>query len=296
MLRSNFGDLLAPGFRDIFFLKYGEVPPMFEKMYNMETSSRKYEDDSYVSGLGNVPEKDEGSPFTYDAAIQGYDVRYTHKTYSLGYKISREMHEDDLYGIMKQMPRALGRSMRITVETDAANLYNRAFDTTNYADGGDGKALLTTDHPLVGGGTQKNELTTAANLNATSLEQAKLDIRATTDDRGQLLHLRPKLLVVPPALEDTAKILLGSAYDPDSANNAINPYHNKFELVVWDYLTASSAWFVLSDEHAVKWYWRVKPEHESDNDFQTDDALFKVRARWSRKWSSPWGVFGSPGV
>lgn len=296
MLRNSFGDLLAPGFREIFFLKYGEKPLQFEKLFNMLTSSRKYEEDSYVSGLGSIPKKTEGSAVVYDAAIQGYDVRYTHDTYSLAYRISRELDEDDQYSIMAKMPKALGRSMRVTVETDAANLYNRAFDTANYADGGDGKAMLTTDHPLVGGGTQQNELTNPANLNASSLEQALLTMRATTDDRGQFLNLMPMILAVPPALEWTAKKLVGSAFDPDSANNAINPAHDILKVVTFDYLTDTNAWFILADEHLVNFFWRVKPDHESDNDFQTDDALFKVRARWSRKWSRPWGVFGSPGV
>ncbi len=295
MKRENFGDLLAPGFREIFFMKFGEKPPQMEELFNLRTSSRQFEEDSYVSGLSNIPKKVESAPVSTDAAIQGFDTRYTHDTFSLQYKISREMNEDDLYGIMRKMPAALGRSMRNTVEIDAANIYNRAFDTTNYADGADGKALFVTDHPLVGGGTQKNRPTTFGNLNATSLEQALIDLRATTDDRGQLLHLKPIKLVVPPTLEWTALKLIGSAFDPDSANNAVNPAHNILRVVVNDYLTDTNAWFVIGDEHEVNWFWRVRPDHESDNDFQTDDALFKVRARWSRKWSLPWGVYGNEG-
>ena len=296
MSRGNFGDLLAPGFREIFFQKFGERPPEYTEIFNMLTSTRQYEDDSYVSGFGTIPLKSEGVEMDSDDVIQGFDERYTHDTYALQYRITEEMNEDELYGVMKKLPSALGRSMRITIETDGANMLNRAFDTTNYADGGDGKALLTTDHPLLDGSTQKNELTTAADLSATSLEQALIDIAATTDDRGLLVHLVPKKLIVAPSGEWAARKLLQSALDPDSGNNAINPAQNQLSLSVNHFLTDSDAWYIVCDEHEMNWFWRITPDHMQGNDFGTGDAKFKVRARWKRGWSLPWGVFGSPGA
>lgn len=293
--RGNFGDLLAPGFRMIFFDNLGRKESQYTTLYNMLTSSRQYEDDSYVSGFGFIPLKSEGVEMDSDEVIQGFDKRYVHDTYALQYRITEEMEEDDLYSIMKKLPAALGTSMKETIETDGANMFNNGFNAA-IETGGDGKELFATDHPLVGGGTQKNELSTAADLDATSLEQALIDIRATTDDRGLLVHLRPRLLVVPPEMEWTAQILLKSALDPDSANNAINPALNKLQIVVNDYLTDTDAWFILCDTHELNWFWRVNPDHMQGNDFGTGDAKFKVRARWKRGWSIPWGAFGSPGA
>lgn len=296
MQRANLGDLLAPGFREIFFQRFGERPPEYSEIFNMKTSKRQYEDDSYTTGFGTVPIKTEGASVTYDDIIQGFDRRYTHDTYGLAYRITEEMFEDDLYDIMKRLPDALGRSMRITIEQDGANFLNRAFNSTYTF--GDGKEFLATDHPLMGGGTQKNELTNAADLNADTLEQAFIDIAATTDDRGLLIHLIPTTLIVAPANEWNARRLLGSALDPDSANNAINPMQNQLKLSVNHFLTDSDAWFIKCDQHEANWFWRVTPDHQQaqGNDFDTGDAKFKVRARWSRGASMPWGYFGSPGV
>ena len=293
MLRSSFGDLLAPGFRMIFINKFDSYPSGIEQIFNMNTSRRQYEDDSYVAGFGLLSDKNESSPSTYDDPIQGYDKRYTHTTRSLAYRVSREMWEDELYGIMGKLPAALARSTKVTIETDGANVLNRC-ENGSYL-GGDGKTLLSTSHPLVGGGTQKNRLTNAADLNATSLEQAYIDIAETTDDRGLTLHLIPRKLVIPVELDWDAQELLRTPKDPDSANNAINPAMGFVEPVVNHFMTDSNMWIILCDEHELNWFWRIKPDHMQDNDFDTDDAKFKVRARWSNGWSIPWGVFGSSG-
>jgi len=298
MLRGNFGDLLAPGFREIFFgeFGFGSVPEQWPMLFNKLTSERQYEDDSYVAGFGTIPTKTEGAAVTFDNPVQGFDKRYTHSTYALAYRITEEMIEDELYNIIRQFPAELGRSMAETRNINGAGIYNDGFDSS-VRTGGDGLELFSTLHVLAGSGTQKNELTTAANLNADSLEQAIIDMKATTDDRGKLMILHPTKLVVPPELEWEAQKLLGSSQDPDSANNAINPASRlKLQLVVNDYLTDTNAWFLLADRHFVNWFDRVMPQHEGGNDFDTGDAKFKVRARWSNGWSLPWGVFGSPGA
>lgn len=298
MVRNSFADALAPGFRIIFSdaLRFGEKPPVINSVYNMPTTPKtQYVDDSYVTGFGLVPTKAEGSGVTYDDVLQGLDKRYTFDTYSLAYRVTKEMMEDERYGLMAKMPKALGRSMRATIETDGANQFNRAFNSS-YT-GADGKEMCATDHPLVGGGTQKNELTTAADLSATSYEQALIDIGDTTDDRGILLNLMPKKILIPTELSWTAQKLFNSAKDPESAENAINPANSsKLEIVEWAYLTDPDAWFILCDEHELNWFWRIMPEHYQGNDFDTDDAKFKVRARWKRGHTVPWGVFGSPGA
>lgn len=296
-LRANHSDLLAPGFRMIFDANmFSGYPPEFPKIFNILTSERQYEDDSSISGLGTVPEKDEGVSITYDVPIQGYNKRYTHTTHGMGFRVTKEMWEDDLYGKMRKMPKALARSMSVTVETDAANVYNNAF-SSSYT-GGDGKELCATDHPLTGGGTEQNELSSAADFTDTSFEQALIDIQATTDDRGLVLALRPRALLTAPAGEWNARKILNSGQDPDSANNAINPAQGALPggIIVNHYLTDSDAWFILCDGHEVNWFWRRKPVFEQDNDFGTQDALFMATARWSRGWSEWRGVYGSPGI
>jgi len=295
VIRSNFGDLLAPGMRQIFFDTFGEKPAQYTNIFNMQSSNRQYEDDSYVTGFGLLAEKSEGAGVTYDDPIQGFDKRYTHTTRELAYRVSAEMGEDDLYSTIKKLPQALGRSTRATVETSGANVLNRAF-TAGYT-GGDGSILCVTSHVLVGGGTQSNAASSAADLTSTSLENALLAVRATTDDRGILYNLMPKKLIVPPEVEWTARKLLNSAQVPENANNAINPAASEgLQLVVMDYLTDADSWFIQCDNHEMNWFWRVTPDHMQGNDFDTDDAKFKVRARWSNGWSLPWGIYGTAGA
>jgi phage major head subunit gpT-like protein len=294
MLRTNFGDLLAPGMRKIFQNMYSLYPSGIEQIFNMATSKRQYETDSYVSGFGLIPKKTEGHAKTYDDIIQGLETEYTHDTYSLAYRITKEMWEDELYGAITRMPAALGRSMRITIETDGANQLNNAFNTA--ITGADGQELCDTGHVLLGGGTQKNELTASADLSMSSLEQAMVDIAETTDDRGLTLHLVPQKLIVPVELQWTAQKILRSDSDPNNANDQFNPAKGSLQLIVNHFLTDADAWFIECTEHYMYWFWRIKPDHQRDNDFDTDDAKFSTRARWSRGWSMPWGIFGSPGI
>jgi phage major head subunit gpT-like protein len=293
-IRANFGDLLAPGFREIFFNRFNLNPDEYTKIFNVVNSSRQYEDDSSISGFGTVPEKSEGGGITYDDPIQGYDKRYTHTTYGLGFRVTREMWEDDLYGKMKKMAKALGRSMRYTIEQDAANVYNRAFNSS-YT-GGDGKELCATDHPLTGGGTEQNELTTAADFSDTSFEQALIDIAATTDDRGLIVALMPKLLVGSPSSDWTFAKILKSSQSPLDANNAINPAKGRLEYTINHYFTDTDAWFILCDDHEVNYFFRRRPDFEQGSDFDTEDAKFKGTYRSSNGWSEWRGVYGSPGA
>lgn len=299
MIRANFADELAAGFRVIFFNNFGhpEYPPEYTELYNMEDMKVQYIDDSYTTGVGTIPKKTEGASVTFQDALQGFDERYTAETYNSAYRITEEMLEDGRYRTMRKLPEAFGFSMRVTREQDGANILNNGFDTANYADGGDGKALLTTDHPLMGGGSQKNELTNPANLNEASLNQMLIDIAATTNDMGLPMQLIPVKLVVHRALEMKAYKLVKSIKEPGTANNDPN-FFQKFDLrvVVNHFLTSSNAWFVQCSKHQMNWFNRVMPSHERGNDFDTGDLKFKIRARWIRGWTLPWGIFGSPGV
>ena len=299
MMRTSFGDILAPGFREIFFQNYKYEQTGVEQIFKVNTSNRQYEDDSYVAGFGLVPKKTEGAAVSYDDPVQGYNKRYTHDTYSMAYRVTKEMYEDELYGIMKKLPAALGRSMMATLSVDAASVLNNG--TSGSYLGGDGVALFSTLHPLVGGGTQKNKTTTDADLSETTLEQAFIDIADTTDDRGLLLHLTPQRIFVPPEMAWYAHQLFGTNKTLD-ANNTINPANTGFDLsgrlevVVLRHLTGDDDVFIQCTEHEMHWFWRVRPDHMQGNDFDTDDAKYKVRGRWSHGWSMPWGMFAIYGA
>src|SRR3990167_4260368 len=292
-LRANFGDLLAPGFMDVYHEEFDRYPDEYTQIFNLKNSARQYEDLTGVSGFGLVPDKNEGEPTTYDDPIQGFNRRLTHTTRSLGFRVTEEMWEDDLYDVMVEMPRALGYSMKQTIETDAANILNRAFNSS-YT-GGDGVELCSTAHPLTGGGTEQNELTTAADLSETTLEQAFIDISETTDDRGLKIRLMPRKLIVPQNGFYQASKLINSTLVPESANNAVNPSKGSLQIIVNHYLTDTDAWFVQCDLHKLLFIYRVKPGFKRGNDFDTDDAKFKTRSRWVAGWGEWRGFYGSPG-
>jgi len=299
MTRSSFADAMAPGFRQIFMdaLKWGEKPPVINRVYNMpKTPNTQYIDDSYVTGFGLVPTKGEGTGSTYDDIYQGLDTRYTHETYSLAYRITKEWVEDERYGLMAKLPKSLGRSMNATVETDGANLFNNGFTTTGYNLGPAATYLFRTDHSFVTGGTQKNRHSNNVDLSPTSWEQANIDLKDTTDGRGILLNLQPTKLLYPNELNWKVDQMFNSPGLYDSANRTSNPMRrDNLEMIEWSYLTDEDAWFIICDEHEANWFWRIMPDHYQGNDFDTDDAKFKVRARWKRGVSAYWGLYGSPG-
>lgn len=293
-LRAAFGYLLYPGFRQVFMDKFNSYPDEYTKLVNVLSSERQYEEDTSVSGFGLVPQKDEGGGIYYDDPIQGFKKRYTHTTFGMGFRVTREMNEDDQYGKMGKMPKGLGRSMRLTIEQDVANIYNNGFDT-NYT-GWDGKPLFSATHPRTGGGTWSNVASVSADLAPTSLEQALIDIAATTDDRGLLLALRPKVLLVSTSFEWTASKILESTLLPGGGNNDINPAKGLMPFEVNHYFTDADAWYILCNDHEVNMFYRRRPDFEQGNDFDTEDAKFKATARWSRGWSEPRGAYGNPGA
>jgi len=291
--RANFGDLLEPGFRTIFFDQFQTLPTVYDKIFKVNSSSKQQEYDSSVSGFGQLVETTEGAPITYEDPIQGYDKSYVHKKYTKGFKITREMYEDDQYGVMAKMPKALASATNRTVETICGNIFDNAFTSGT---GGDGKYLCATDHPLTNGGTALDNSHTYG-FNETYLETALLSMRATTDDKGQKILVRPDTLLVPPSLEKEANIMMKSTGRTSTNYNEINPYQGRLNIMVWDYIDNTQAWFILdSGLHQLNFFWRVKPEFAQDESFDTDAALYKTRCRFSVGFSDWRGVWGSTGT
>jgi hypothetical protein len=293
--RSGFGDILEPGFREIFNDKYLELPQVFPQLFHVNTSIKQDEKDSAISGFGLMVQTNEGASVTYEDPVQMYDKRYTHLKYTLGFKISEELYDDDQYNVMNKKPAALGKAARRTAESSAAGVFNNAFSTSYL--GGDAKPLASISHPRSDGGTaQSNASATGITLNETNLETARLAMRAQLDDKGMKIESVANILLVPPALEKDAHVIVDSSLRSDSADNDLNFYKGKYNIIVWDWLTSSTAWFLLdSRQHELTWFWRKKPEFKQDGAFDTGMALYKCQCRFSNGWSDWRGTWGSQG-
>lgn len=295
---GNFAKLLYPGINAIYGKSYGEHKVEYTELFDTFKSRRAWEEDLGISSFGLAQVKGEGAGITYDNEQQGYLTRYTHVTYGLGFVITREMVEDDLYDVVgERKARGLAFSMRQTKETVAANVYNRGFNSS-YT-GGDGKEMLATDHPNVSGGTWSNELTTAADLSEAALEQACIDIMKYTNDRGLKIAVRPQKIIVPVDLVHVVDKIMKTEYEVDTANNTVNVVRSKFPggVCVNHYLTDTDAWFIRTNvPQGMKHFERRADDFSLEDDFDTDNARFKATARYSFGWTDPRGIFGSPGA
>lgn len=298
MNRSTFSASVVPGLFSFMTSSFSALPPMWSQIVQRKSSKRAYEESRYFTGLGLIPKKPEGTPIAYDDPIQGPVKRWVHDTHALGVRITEEMIEDALYPDipteMGQLTKELGRSASETIEVLVHDLYN---GTTKTA--GDGNAVFYNTHPKLGGGTYSNLLTPAADLAAASLRQAIQNLEQTTDDRGKQQQIKPRILLVPPALEWTARELLNSAHDPESANNAINPLQSRsLQLLVDPYLTDEDAWFLLPEKgiNPFTVFVRRNVKFAKDGDFETGDAKFKVSFRLSAEVNNPVGIYKSAGA
>lgn len=296
---SSFAKLLWPGLNSIYGKAYNDYPTEWDKLFEKNTSDRAYEEDLGLSSFGLASVKNEGAPITYDTERQGFTSRYNHVVYALGFIITREIYEDDLYGkVGAQKAKALARSMRQTKEIVGANVYNRAF-TAGYT-GGDGKTLVASDHPNVAGGTFSNQIATASDLSEAALEQAVIDIAGFRDDRGLLIAAKPEKLVISYQNQFEANRILGAQgrvgtdlNDP----NALKDMGIFKDVVVNHYFTDPDAWFILTNvKDGLKYFERRGDQFEMDNDFDTENAKFKATARYSFGWSDPRSVYGSAGA
>jgi len=295
---GSFAKALYPGVNAWYGKAYNEYPVEYTKLFDTHKSRRAWEEDVSVSSFGLAIQKGEGAGVTYDSEQQGFVTRYTHVEYALGFIITRNMVDDDLYDVVgERKARGLAFSMRQTKETVAANVYNRAFNPSYV--GGDGKELCATNHINVAGGTWSNELTTAADLSEAALEQAVIDIAGFTNDRGLKIAVMPKTLIVPKELMFEADKIMKTEYEVGTANNTVNAVRSKFPggVVVNHYLTDTDAWFIRTNApHGMKHWERRADDFSTDGDFDTDNAKFKATARYSFGWSDPRQVFGSPGA
>ena len=290
---------LLPGLNALFGLEYARYGEEHKEIYETETSERSFEEETKLSGFSAAPVKNEGSAIQYDNAQEAWTTRYNHETIALGFAITEEAIEDNLYdSLSARYTKGLARAMAYTKQIKAAAVLNNGF-SAQYV-GGDGVALFSTSHPLVNGGTNSNTPSTQADLNETSLEAAVIQIAAWTDERGLLIAAKPKKLIIPPALQFVATRLLETNLRVGTNNNDINALKNNGSIpegyTVNHYLTDVNAWFLTTDvPNGLKHFVRTPLQNSMDGDFDTGNVRYKARERYSFGWSDPLGVFGSSG-
>ena len=290
---------LLPGLNALFGLEYTTYQQEHKEIYETEKSERSFEEETKLSGFSAAPVKNEGSAIAYDNAQEAFTARYNHETIALGFSITEEAVEDNLYdSLSARYTKALARAMAYTKQVKGAATLNNAFSSAFV--GGDGVSLISTAHPLVSGGTNSNRPATAADLNETSLENAVIQIAAWTDERGLLIAAQPKKLVIPPALQFTATRLLETNLRVGTADNDINALKNNGSIpqgyCINHFLTDTNAWFLMTDvPNGLKHFERAALANSMDGDFDTGNVRYKSRERYSFGWSDPLGIFGSPG-
>jgi hypothetical protein len=291
---------LLPGLNALFGLEYARYGEEHKEIYETETSERSFEEETKLSGFSAAPVKNEGSAIAYDNGQEAWTARYNHETIALGFSLTEEAIEDNLYdSLSARYTKALARAMAYTKQVKAAGVLNNGF-SSSYA-GGDGKALFANDHPLVSGGTNSNIPATAADLNETSLEAAVIQIAAWTDERGLLIAAKPKKLIVPPALQFVATRLLETELRVGTTDNDINAIKNNGSVpegyAINHFLTDNNAWFLTTDvPNGLKHFVRSPLAQSMDGDFDTGNVRYKSRERYSFGWSDPLGIYGSQGA
>ena len=297
--RSQLVKELEPGLNALFGLEYKNYANEHAEIFSSENSDRAFEEEVMLSGFGNASVKPEGSSVNYDAAQETFTARYTHETLALAFSITEEAIEDNLYDrLASRYTKALARSMANAKQVKAANVLNNAFSSS--FTGGDGVELCSAVHPIVAG-TFKNELSTAADLNETSLEQSLIDIAAMTDDRGLKIAAQGVKMIIPSALQFTAERLMKSTGRVGTADNDINAVANMGMIpqgyVINHYLTDTDAFFIKTDvPNGLKMFVRSPVKTSMEGDFETGNVKYKARERYSFGFSDPRGVFGSPGA
>ena len=291
---------LVPGLHALFGLEYERYNNEHEDIFDTESSERAFEEEVMLSGFGEAPTKGEGAAVVYDTAQESWTSRFTHETVALAFALTEEAIEDNLYDTLSsRYTRALARSMQTTKQVKAANVLNNAF-SSSYV-GGDGKELCATDHPTVANVDLRNELSTSADLNETSLEQALIDIADFRDERNLKVNAQAKKLIIPPALQFVADRLMETPGRVGTSDNDINAIRNMGMVsegyVVNHYLTDTDAFFIKTDvPNGMKHFVRTPVSTSMEGDFETGNVRYKARERYSFGWSDWRGIFGSPGA
>lgn len=296
-----FSGLLAPGQRKIFFDQYTKRPTEYSHVANMGSSKRNYEEDRRFAGLPAVPIKPQGVSTTYENLLQGEAKRYTHDSYGLGYRVTTELYQDDLYGVINKAPKAMGRSAAHAIETAFWAVFNNAFAASPAVkfQGFDGKSLCNTAHLRVDGSTYANRPSTDTDVDISALQQAVDNFENMTDERGLPILLVPKFLVVAPENKWVVREIIGSGYKPYTANNEINPLvDEELQYFVCHYFTDKDMWFLVANkgDHDINFFWRQELVFDHGDDFDTGDAKFKCFMRFIAGHGDPRGIYGSAGA
>jgi len=291
---------LLPGLNALFGMEYKRYGEEHKEIYETETSERSFEEETKLAGFSAAPVKPEGQAIAYDNAQEAWTARYNHETIAMGFSITEEAMEDNLYdSLSARYTKALARAMAYTKQVKAAAILNQGFNAgVTY---GDGVSLFSTQHPLISGGTNSNRPTVGADLNETSLENAVIQIAAWTDERGLLIAAKPRKLIVPPSLQFVATRLLETELRVATADNDINALKNNGSIpegyTINHWLTDTNAWFLTTDvPNGLKHFIRTPMSTSMDGDFDTGNARYKARERYSFGVSDPLGIFGSPGA
>jgi len=297
-ISDNFGELLEPGLRKIFFETYGEVPEQFSKIFKINTSKMATETDFGMGAFGDWEEREsELDQVAYDKLTKGVERTYTHSAFTKGFMIGRELYDDEQYRQINKFPAAMARAGRAFVEREAASVLVGGFANT---DGFDSNYLFANDHSLLDSSDTGDNLATGV-LNDANLKLALQQMRETVDEAGNLITMTPNLLIVPPALEYTAKELVNSTLTTASLLNNINSMKGALQVVVYDYIGTASggsdtAWYVMdSSMHELNYFWRTKPEFKWAEDFDTFVAKYRGYMRFSYGYSDWRGIVGSTG-
>lgn len=309
MSSSQFANFLIPYYNKTWIDQQELFKPMFPTNFHVETSEKAYELMTFAAGLGLPSALNEGAAVTMDTLKSGYTTSFTHARYGTGATVSEVVLSDDQTGLLKgAIPTEIARVMNLYPDYMAANVLNRMFNTA-YT-GGDGQPLVSASHPLVKGGTTRNQLSTLAVLTDTSLKQAKIDSKRQVDHAGKRIVFEYTNLVVPPELEFQARQLMGSMHTQQAtvttADGAVtststrpggtimgdNTIKNAYNLQVHPYLTSSTQWFLQNDQHKLYFFWRQKPTYQAWTEQLTGNLLSKSVMRFSMNWADFYGVFG----
>lgn len=291
---GQFAQLLVPGLYEIIFEDLSMHGEEYPAVFNVTSSSKNYEEDQLIAGLGTVPTKPEGEPLKLDQPIQGGTMRITHTSFALGFQVTREMWDDDQYGIMVRVSRDFAAGIRQTIEVNAIGNFTNAFTSTTTIDGG----YLCSTHSLLGGGTYSNQSATNVAFGVTGLQELSLIFEKMVNERGLLKRMVPSKVYLPVDLQFKAGEVLHSHYKPYTGNNEVNVMQGRFTPVFNHYMTSTTNWFLLSEtrETWTRFYWRVQPQFDQQDDFSTKGASYSVYFRQSSGVYYWHGITGSPGV
>jgi len=293
---------LLPGLNALFGMEYATYGEQHKEIYETETSERSFEEETKLSGFSAAPVKNEGSAIAYDNAQEAWTARYNHETIALGFSLTEEAIEDNLYdSLSARYTKALARAMAYTKQVKAASVLNNGFTNSAQYYGGDNVPLFSASHPLISGGTNSNVPSTPADLNETSLENAVIQIAAWTDERGLLIAAKPKKLIVPPSLQFVSTRLLETELRVGTTDNDVNALKNNGSIpegyTINHFLTDTNAWFLTTDvPNGMKHFVRSPLANSMDGDFDTGNVRYKSRERYSFGWSDPLGMYASQGA